>query len=260
MTQWIDTVVATVTSTNLFIDGPKEGVFWNGKHSALDWKAYLGEDIDRKTPDEKGIYEDLPFTQGAEDFSMLYGERFFKMRTIVYPFIIPYVNKEERKGIQLNFENWLLGRGEGILLDDHDSGMFYTGKFIKVDTQDIEEYSMLIIKATFQAKPFKIGLVREGHHFIDEMNLAIDVFQKVFFEVSSERVIKLYNNSVTSIVPYFQVTGNLEIEIETDDVIVTVIADETSTRSEIFRLTVGMNYITLRGNGTIKFLWNKELI
>ena len=50
--------------------------------------------------------------------------------------------------------------------------------------------------------------------------------------------------------------GNLEIE--NDNVI--VIADETSVRSEIFRLKVGMNYILLRGTGTIKFLWAKELL
>lgn len=260
MTQWIDTTVGTVTSTNYSINQPKEGIYWRGKHSASDWGAYLRNDVERKTPEEKGVYEDLPFTQGAEDFSLMYGERFFKMRTIVYEFLIPNVKYGERKGVQLNFENWLLGSGESVLLDDHDKGMFYTGKFIKVNTEDDNEFSRLIIKATFQAQPFKIGLVREGHHYVDDMNLAVDVFQKVFFEVSSERVIKLYNNSVVSIVPSFQVTGNITMEIETDDLVIEVIADETSTRSEIFRLAVGMNYITLRGNGTIKFLWNKELI
>ena len=103
MTQWIDTVANTATLTNYSTNTPKEGVYWRGKHSATDWDAYLRNDPERKTPDEKGVYEDLPYTQGSEDFSLMYGERFFKLRTIVYEFLITNVKYSQRKGIQLNF-------------------------------------------------------------------------------------------------------------------------------------------------------------
>lgn len=233
-----------------------EGFRWRGKHTQLDWKMKMTRRV-AITPDEKPIYENLPYMQGDEDYSEYEEERYFHPREIEYTFVIRHVPYSERKGLTTNIQNWLLGQGRSILLDDHDKGFYYEGKFVKVYPDDENNKNKLTIVALLRAQPFKIGLIREGHHNIDDMNLAVDVFQKVFFEVKGvERDITLYINSINSVVPSFQITG--ELEIENDNTI--VLADETSTRSEIFRLKVGMNYIKLRGNGTIKFLWSKELI
>lgn len=233
-----------------------EGVYWRGKHTQMDWNMKMTRRV-AITPDRKDNYENLPYTQGDEDFSDYEDTQYFHPREIEYTFVIRNVKYSQRKGLTTNIQNWLKGQGRGILLDDHDKGFYYEGKFTKVYPEDEHTKNKLTIVAIFRAQPFKIGLVQEGNHYIDDMNLSVDVFQKTFFEVKGvEREIKLYNNSTNAIIPAFRITGNLEIE--NDNVI--VIADETSVRSEIFRLKVGMNYILLRGTGTIKFLWAKELL
>ena len=47
---------------------------------------------DAPSPEEKEVAESVPYKQGKDDFSMIYGQRPFENRLITYTFLAPNVS------------------------------------------------------------------------------------------------------------------------------------------------------------------------
>lgn len=234
----------------------RESFNWKGKNSFKDFGLTVVE-RDAPSPEEKEVRINLPYSQGDIDLSSPQDEQFFNSRIITYTLARLGRQHDHRKYDHLLVENWLRGGTEDILVETYSEGFYYVGKFVGVIPRNSTDGSRVITyEAVFKCQPFKISVFEEGTAYFDDMNLMTDVIQKTFFELNGTRDIKLYNNSVTSIVPKFEITGLMEIE--NDNVV--IVADDSSKRSDLFRLKLGMNNIQLRGQGTIKFIWQKRLL
>lgn len=206
------------------------------------------------TPEEKTIVESVPFMQGIYDFSTILGERVYINRTLTYVFEIIERNYQYRKVDQTALENWLMRDGYVPLYDDHDPGYYYLAKCMSIDTEDTE--GGMTVTVEFEAYPFKVSILPEGHDIWDEFNFELDVAQDVEYQVNGSLTINLLNVGARTISP--TVTASSPMTIQKDGV--TYEVPEGESKSEKFRLNIGENPMTITGNGTIKFTWNKELL
>ncbi|WP_346216358.1 phage tail domain-containing protein [Caldifermentibacillus hisashii] len=206
------------------------------------------------TPDEKTITESVPFMHGVYDFSMILGERIYENRIISYQFEIIDMNYQQRKLIQTKLENWLMKDGFAPLYDDHAPGYYYLAKCTGVDVEDTS--GGLTVNVEFEAYPFKISILEEGHDIWDDFNFELDVSQPVEYQVNGTLNINLLNAGSCSVVPTITVSTAMTIQKDK----ITYNVPQGESRSESFRLMIGENPMAITGNGTIKFTFYKELI
>jgi phage-related protein len=208
------------------------------------------------TPEEKKIKESVPFMQGDYDFSMILGERIYENRTLTFTFTLFEDSYEYRKVDETALANWLMKGGYEPLYDDHAPNYYYMAKCTSVQVEDNTAERRLIVTITFDAYPFKISMLAEGHDIWDEFNFELDVSQPVEFTVNDSLYINLLNVGSCGVVP--TVTASAPMTIRKNGF--TYQVPQGESRSESFRLEIGENPMTVKGNGTIKFTFYKELI
>ena len=208
------------------------------------------------TPPTKEIIENLPFMQGAHDFSNILGERIYENRLIEYGFTLLEYDYNKRKHIQTYLQNQLMNSHIARLEDTHDSDYYYLGKCTTVVVDDDHVDGKLVVSITFDCYPFKVSKLKEGHDIWDEFNFELDKAQIPAFELSGSREVTLYNAGASSVVPTVKTSGEFTIEIDT----ISVSVSAGTHKSELIRLRKGENKIKLTGNGTIEFDFYKELI
>lgn len=232
----------------------KEGFRFDGIHT----KEY-GMSLKSRTapsPEEKSIIEEVPFMQGVYDFSMILGERAFKNRPLTYRFETYERNYTYRKIDEIVLKNWLIKTGFQPLYDDHNKGFYYLAKCTNVNVEDDHVGGRLIIEITFDAYPFMIGKLNEGHDLWDEINFELDVLQPMKYIVTGSLSINLLNTGSRGVSPTIIVSSPMSINKSGT----TYSVRQGESKSETFRLEIGENPMTIQGNGTITFKWNKELI
>lgn len=211
---------------------------------------------DDPPPDEKIIKESLAFVQGDYDFSRILGEATRENRTLQYEFFIKENNHERRKMLEIHYENILLNQGMDRIYDTANPGYYYYGKCINAEVVFDTTWRQLKLTVTFDCYPYMISELEEGHDIWDEFNFELDVTQLTEHEINGTETITLYNGGAVSIVP--TITASSEFEIQKGNITITVSAG--THKSELLRLEVGENELTIAGNGTIKFYFYKELI
>lgn len=206
------------------------------------------------TPEEKTAIESVPFMQGIYDFSMILGERTYENRSLAYVFEILERDYQRRKVNQTVLENWLMKDGYAPLYDDHAPGYYYLAKCTSVDVED--STGGLTVNIEFEAYPFKISVLEEGHDIWDEFNFELDVSQPNEYTVNGSLSINLINMGAAGVSPTIITSSPMTIQKEN----VTYNIPAGESKSESFRLEIGENPMTIQGNGTIRFKWYKELI
>lgn len=234
------------------LGNPKNGFTRSGIHTS-EYGMWL---VNRQapTPSEKQIIESVPFMQGVYDFSNILGERVYENRSLTYVFEIKQQDYERRKINQTAIENWLKKDGVAPLYDDHARGYYYMAKCTSVNTDDF--YGGLRLTTTWDAYPFKISELPEGHDIWDEFNFELDVAIPSEIEVNGTETVNLYNIGMSSKSP--KITTTAPMSIIKNGITYNLPAGEI--QDEAFRLMVGDNNLTIVGNGTIKFEWYKELL
>ena len=101
-----------------------------------------------------------------------------------------------------------------------------------------------------------IAELKEGHDIWDEFNFELDVAQDVDFEVHGEKEITLINPGTPDVSP--EITAYSPMEIIKNGITYNI--QSGKSKSLDFILKSGENDLTITGNGTIKFLFHKELI
>lgn len=227
--------------------------FQRGNRHTRDFKMWL---IDRQapTPEEKAIVENLPFVQGEYDFSTILGGRVYNNRPLTYQFEILNRDYQSRKIVQTALENWLMRDGFERLYDDHAEGYYYIAKCTGVNTAD--SYGGLTVDIEFNAYPFKISELAEGNDIWDTFNFELDVSQITEFTVNDSITIALYNVGASNLTP--AIKASAPMTIIKDGITYNIGVGET--KSYEFSLLQGENKLTIQGNGTIEFLFYKELI
>lgn len=206
------------------------------------------------TPSEKEIKENVPFMQGSYDFSMILGGRVYDNRPLSYVFEIINQDYHNRKHVQTSLENWLMRSGYEPLYDDHAKGYYYIAKCTSVEVSDSS--GGLSVAVEFDAYPFKISELHEGNDIWDTFNFLLDVAQTTKFDVNGSEKIVLYNVGLNNLNPTIKASASMEIVNGG----VTYIVPAGETKSYEIIVGIGENSMTIKGNGTLEFLFHKELI
>src|SRR5690625_1386960 len=235
------------------------GFKYNGKHTFDDF----GITVASKNvgyPDKKKIKVAVPFSNVEYDFSELYGDQTYTERPITFVLNVldkHVLNDTQRvNAIETALANWLMGTsGKEKLYDDSIIGYYYLAE-VESNLNFDELWNHGTLTVEFTAYPFMISEEAEGNDIWDTFNFELDVAQITDFEVNGSLEVVLYNVGTPNLSPEIEATAPMEIV--KDGVAYSVPIGKS--KSSDFKLITGENNLTITGNGTIKFLFYKELI
>lgn len=229
------------------------GITKGNKHSYNDFGLKI---VSRELnpPSKNKVKSTVPFLNGSYDFSSLYGENTYGERKIKYVFDLGYNSKPAYISKQTAISEWLNDGFREPLYDDLIPGYYFIAEC--EDSIDFsEEYIDSEVTVTFNAYPFKIATMQDGHDIWDEFNFELDMVQETKFTVNGTQTIKLYNNGSIGIIPTIICSDAMQITKGN-----TTYEFTQGTSKSIFKLDKGLNELTITGNGTIEFKWYKELL
>ncbi|MFS7238139.1 hypothetical protein [Carnobacterium divergens] len=207
-------------------------------------------DRNAPTPKEKEVVQNIPYTHGENDFSMILGERFFEMRKLEYSFCLVEPIYEKRKDVEQEVKRQILLSGFTKLFDSHDKNGYWWAKCESIQVDDIHEKSQLKIKVIFIARPF---FIKDSDYL---QNLWNDFWypekyeQLLDYDVVSSKKIILWNGYDKAISPI--------IEVEGDGLSINYLGQSfmlKNGKNEFFdfELLKGLNELELIGIGKIHF-------
>ena len=235
------------------------GFKFNGRHTFDDF----GITVSSKNvgyPDKKKIKVAIPFSNVEYDFSELYGDQTYTERPITFVLNVVdrhLLNDTQRvNAIETSLVNWLMNsNGKQRLYDDAIPGHYYLAEVEGgLDFEELWNHGRLTVE--FTAYPFMISEHAEGNDLWDTFNFLTDVFQTTDFNVNGSLDIVLYNVGAPSLSPKIEASAPMEV-VKSGT---TYNIPSGISKSEDFRLTNGENHLKVKGNGTIKFTFFKELI
>ena len=235
------------------------GIFFNGKHSYNDLGVTIA-DKDIGYPEKEKIKVKVPFSNVEYDFSSLYGDQTFTTRPLTYTFNVLDKHRNldtvQVNIIETKLSNWLMGTvGKQKLYDDSVPGYYYLAEVEGgLDFNELWNYGTLTVE--FTAYPFMIAELHEGNDLWDPFNFELDVAQITDFTVNGSLDVMLYNVGTPSVTPTIESSAPMDIIKDG----VTYKVPVGKSKSDDFVLSPGDNKLTIKGNGTIKFTFYKELI
>lgn len=232
------------------------GIRKSDKHSYYDFGLIM---IDRtiETPSKNKIKVNIPYTNGYYDFSNLYGEATYEERKLTYKFRLKGSNIKSVNNKYTNILKWLTDGKQEPLFDDLFKGYYFLAEcegdvnFKELDTNK----KFATIEVTFNAYPFKISTMQDGHDTWDDFNFELDMVQDTKFIVNGTQSVKLYNNGSIAINPTIVCSSDMQIKKGSN-----IYNFKQGTSKSIFKLDKGLNDLIIIGNGTIEFKWYKELL
>ena len=235
------------------------GFRFNGRHTFDDF----GITVSSKNvgyPDKKKIKVAIPFSNVEYDFSELYGDQTYTERPITFALNVidkHVLNDTQRiNTIETSLVNWLMNsNGKQRLYDDATPGYYYLAEVEGgLDFDELWNHGTLTIE--FTAYPFMIAELEEGNDIWDTFNFELDVAQVTDFNVNGTLDVILYNVGTPGLNP--KITTSAAMEVVKDNI--TYNLPSGTSQSGDFKLSSGENKLTIKGNGTIKFTFFKELI
>lgn len=235
------------------------GITFNGKHSYRDFGVTIAEK-NIGYPEKQKIKVQVPFSNIEYDFSEIYGEQTYTPRPLSFTFNVVERHKLNDTVLinllETQLSNWLLGSiGKQRLYDDSMPGYYYLAEVEGgLDFDELWNHGKLTVQ--FTAYPFMISELPEGHDIWDEFNFELDVAQITDFEVNGTLNVVLYNVGTPNLIPGIETSAPMQIVKNS----ITYNVPTGKSKSDEFRLQSGENKITITGNGTISFIFYKELI
>ena len=235
------------------------GIEFNGKHSYRDFGITIA-DKNIGYPEKEKIKVKVPFSNVEYDFSEIYGEQTYTPRPLTFTFNVLEKHKinttQMINTLETRLTNWLMNsNGKQRLYDDSMPNYYYMAE-VEGGLNFEELHNSGTLTVEFTAYPFMIGELREGHDIWDDFNFELDVAQLTDFTVNGTLDVTLYNAGAPSISPEIEASSSMQIIKDG----VTFNIPSGKSKSNDFRLYSGENNLTIIGNGTINFLFYKELI
>lgn len=235
------------------------GFRFMGKHTFDDFGITVAEKS-VGYPNKNKIKVAIPFSNVEYDFSELYGDQTYTERPITFVLNVldkQVLNATQRvNAIETSLVNWLMNSGgKQRLYDDSIPGYYYLAEVEGgLDFNELWNHGTLTVE--FTAYPFMISELEEGNDLWDPFNFLTDVFQTTEFNVNGSLDITLYNMGAPSLSPKIEASATMEIVKGGT----TFNVPSGTSQSDELRLNNGENKLTVKGNGTIKFTFYKELI
>lgn len=213
---------------------------------------------DRKylKPNKKKILEYLPHSSKTLDFSEIYGGPSYEERSLQYTLnlIGTQPNRIAAEFLDTEFTNFIMAKPQFKLIDELFDGYYFLAE-VRTGTDFSPLFSYGELTVVFNAYPFRIKEGKEGSPYWDDYSI-LDYYQEVEFTVSGTKQIELMNNGSERVYPKVNCSSPMKINKGN-----TQYNFPTGLSTSLdFSLSIGMNNITVTGNGKIDFEFHKELI
>lgn len=223
--------------------------------------AVMGFDMISRTPnslEEQEITETIPGVQGVIDYSMAFGQRFFKPMTLNYSFSKYCSTYAERHTLEALIKNQVMRYGTGKLYDSQiPENYYFLAKCSSENVTVSDQTCEVTVTLAFTCNPpFMFCEIPEGNDEWDTFNFDYDVSQDTSFTVNNGDVVPLINPGSAAVQPKITVTGTIKVSCNGNEVTFTAGTYEDT----LIYLLPGMNSLTLTGTGTISFEFYKELV
>lgn len=211
---------------------------------------------DAPSPEEKEIIEDIPFSQGVFDFSMIFGERFFKNRDITYEFLLIEHEYRDRAEFETMLKQRLLPHGIQKLYDSHDNSFYWLGKCKSIEVDHDHKFNTLRVTLEFDCYPFMMSINTYFDDIWDNFYFVKDIANFTKYDVKGARELMLINISNNEVPLEVIASSEMKLSINGDDY---TIASENNLNRD-FSLKSGENKIFVEGTGLISFRWRSEVL
>lgn len=208
-------------------------------------------------PTPKLIKNTVPFQNGEYDFTELYGDTPYENRIIKLEFEYERFKVYDRtklNSLYTEIINWLYGAGESKLKIDYEVG-YFKGRVTSISPIEVLNGTGKI-SVEFNCYPFRIYEEAEGNDIWDIFNFDLDYSQDTSFEVNGELSIDLFNSSIINKTP--EVTCSAAMDVIKNGI--TYKFNPGVTKDWRFILNKGSNNLLIKGTGTIKFKFIKEVL
>lgn len=208
-------------------------------------------------PTPKLIKNSVPFQNGEYDFTELYGDTPYSNRPIKVEFEyegLKVATRTRLYSLYTEIVNWLYGAGESKLIIDYEVG-YFKGRVVNISPVEVLSGTGKIT-VEFDCYPFRIYEQPEGNDIWDIFNFDLDYSQDTSYEVNGELDIDLFNSSIISKTP--EVTCSAAMEVTKNGI--TYKFKPGSSKDWRFILNKGSNKLSIKGTGTIKFKFIKEVL
>lgn len=199
------------------------------------------------------IKESIPFMNGSFDFSKIsgnynYDDRIIDLQYTVMDEKLAYVNNI------YNYLQTLFLENSTVRVKFEDIRGFWIGEV--TNFSDFEEINYLgKFNIKINAKPFRYSDDMFGDDIWDSFNFEFDVTEIKNYKVENSLSFKLTNVGV-SISPIINVDSGMEININNKKFYL----KKGVNKIRRLRLKNGTNQIYVTGNGSIEFIYRKELL
>lgn len=235
-----------------------DGITMGGFHSYKDFDLT----IESKTignPSKKKTLINLPFSNVQYDMSEIYGGQVYEQRELEYTFNVydkMRHSKEAMNVMKIRALNNLMKINSQVpLYDDVIPGYHFLAE-IRGGPSFTEKRGKGLLTVKFDAYSFKIANEAEGGDVWDTFNFILDIAQLTFFTINGQRHITLINEGIGLANPIIKSSSTMVINVAG----IRYTINPGETKSLDFNLINGINQMSVIGNGTIEFIWYKEVI
>lgn len=238
--------------------------FQQGKHHTEDFGLMCTEKV-VGFPKKQKITVKPPFSNQVIDFSNIYGNQIFEERPLTYKFVYEGFaggddgTRNKLYHVWTRVVNWLMSFNTKTRLYDDAMKEYYYLADVQEEPSFDELYYEGTLTVTFTAYPFRIYELEEGSDIWDDFDFELDIAQVVKHEVSGTTQIVLYNVGTNAISPSIKLKKKSEIFILTYKDRTYFLEDGITDNPRIL-LNPGRNVFLTNGEGTIEFIFYKELI
>lgn len=225
---------------------PKENIRF-GKFNSF---ALGYELIERSAPlpSEKLIVENIPFSDGVQDYSQIIG-KYYEERELTYTLTALRKNYEERKQLEILSKQLASLYDYTQLYDSHDRGYYWKAKLKSMTFTDDSANNLLTCSLSFTAKPYMYRSDDGFNDRWDSFNFEKDVAQFYLYEVKATKVVRLIIPSGQKVEPTFELlSGNLTVAFKN----YRKKLDKGMNATPFIAFDGVINYVAFEGNGVVK--------
>lgn len=234
------------------------GIKYNDLHSYDDLNLTLKEKEIGDPKKEKALVK-VPFSDVEYDFSELYGDQNMSNRQLKYTFNVYDVHKntvEQMARMKRRAINHFMQNNQMIPLYDDDYPGWHFLAEVREAPSFTEDDGIGQLEVEFEAYKFMIANEKEGNDIWDTFDFEFDTSQTVKMDIGTYKQVILVNNSSGDVSPSINCSSDMIIEYNN----ITYFLNKGLTNDPDFRLTQVNNYLDISGDGTIEFIWSKEMI
>lgn len=149
------------------------GISYNGEHSLDDygWKLVGRDD---KPPALRTVKVEVPYSNGALDYTGVYGDAFYGERSIVYRFKREFSSVAECMESVREFSEWLLGIFRAEFHDGMFSEFHFSGSCTNVSAEHAVSGMAATVEASFECYPFMVADDESEYHAIVGTNYVLN--------------------------------------------------------------------------------------